>query len=278
MRRVVPSALLGLLTVGTAAGIALGVADQPSQTPAQWVASALATTAQAGTARFTFSLVLTHSNSAAWTEVRGSGLVAFKSGDMTATEHVPGSAVTTRTITIRHSEYVELDAVLRSHWVKLPLPREPQSSLGLADPLGTVVPISGLNGYEPVVAVRDVGPAAIGGIETTRYLVSTAVPPLCPGQHKDSPTLTAKQLPTTVWLERSGRIVQVRSRVQETYGPLPAGTDPAFGNFTKGLRVDSIATLRFSGFGLPVTISAPPLGRSLNRAVSIGTAQSRRCR
>ena len=174
-------------------------------------------------ARFTFSLVLTHSNSAAWTEVRGSGLVAFKSGDMTATEHVPGSAVTTRTITIRHSEYVELDAVLRSHWVKLPLPREPQSSLGLADPLGTVVPISGLNGYEPVVAVRDMGPAAIGGIETTRYLVSTAVPPLCPGQHKDSPTLTAKQLPTTVWLERSGRIVQVRSRVQRPTGLCPPG-------------------------------------------------------
>jgi hypothetical protein len=278
MRRAVPWALLGLLTAGTAAGIALGVADRPSQTAAQWVASAFATTAQAGTARFTFSLVLTHSNSAAFTEARGSGQVDFVSGDLTATERAFGSNVTTHTIAIGHTEYVGLDAELHARWVKLPLPHEPQSSLGLAGVLGGAVPFLGLSGYEPVVAVDDVGPASIGTTETTRYLVSSAPPPLCPGHHKHGSTLTSKQLPTTVWLDHSGRIVQIRSRIQETFGPLPAGTDPAFGNLTNRLRVDSASTLHFSDFGLPVAISAPSTGRILSRGVSIGTAESRRCR
>ena len=86
VRRLVPWALLGLLTVGAAAGIALGVANQPGQTPAQWVASALTTTARAGTARFTYSDSVSSSVAQLRSQVRGYGVVDFKRDEVRDTE------------------------------------------------------------------------------------------------------------------------------------------------------------------------------------------------
>jgi hypothetical protein len=278
MRRFVPWILLGLLTVSAAAGVALGVADQASQTPAQWASHALATTARAGTARFTDSVTVFGSHARAETEDRGYGLVDFTSGDVSSTDKGRNPTSTTRTISVGATWYVEVSSGLRSHWAKVSLPHKPLGTLGLGATPGGLIALSGLSGYERVVGVRQVGPPDVGGT-VTEYVVTTAPPPVCPEQHQDSSGLSFKQLPTTVWLDQAGRIVRVRSQFQESFGPLPAGTDPAISNVIKGGEtIHFVATLHFSDFGLPVTISAPPTGRSPGGEESSGTAQSRPCR
>ena len=290
VRRLVPWALLGLLTVGAAAGIALGVANQPGQTPAQWVASALATTARTGSARFTYSDSDSSSIAELRSQVRGYGVVDFKRGDLRDTEvnrqlndggganadqHARSSLDTTETIGIGHTLYEDIGAPLDIHWMKLPLPREPQSNLGFGAALNGNVALSGLEGVDPVVTVRAAGPATVGGVATIKYLVSTAAPVLCPGQHKTT-GLTFEQLPTTVWIDHAGRIVQVRSEFREEFGPPPAGIGAPFSHIPTG-SVHSVATLRFSDFGLPLTIAAPSIGPNLGQSASFGIATSRRC-
>jgi hypothetical protein len=278
MRRFVPWILLGLLTVGAAAGVALGVAEQASQTPAQWVSHALTTTARAGTARFTDSVTVFGSHDRPEIEDRGYGLVDFTSGDASSTDKGRSPTSTTRTISIGATWYVEVSSAFRSHWAKLSRPHEPSGTLGLGGTPGGLVALSGLSGYEPVVAVRQVGPADVGGA-VTKYVVTAAPLPLCPEQRRDTGGPSLRQLPTTVWLDQAGRIVRVRSQYQESFGPLPAGTDPAIANAVKGGEtIHFAATLQFSDFGLPVTISAPPIGHRPNGEASSGTAQSRPCR
>jgi hypothetical protein len=278
MRRFVPWILLGLLTVGAAVGIALGVANQAARTPTQWVANALTTTAQAGTARFTDSVAVFGSHARPEIEDRGHGLVDFTSGDASSTDKGRNPTSTTRTISIGATWYVEVSSAFQSHWAKLARPHEPLGTLGLGGTPGGLVALSGLSGYEPVVAVRQVGPADVGGA-VTEYVVTTASPPLCPKQHRDTGGPSLKQLPTTVWLDQAGRIVRVRSQFQESFGPLPAGTDSAITNAVKGGEtIHFAATLHFSDFGLPVKISAPPTGHSPGGEASSGTAQSRPCR
>ena len=80
MRRFVPWALLGLLTVGAAAGIALGVANQGGPTAEQWVAHAYATTDRAGTARFTALQVTSSRNPELRSSVSTTGVLDFTRG------------------------------------------------------------------------------------------------------------------------------------------------------------------------------------------------------
>ena len=196
-------------------------------------------------------------------------------GGANGDQHVRASLDTAETIEIGHTLYEDFGAPLNSHWMKLPLPREPQSSLGLGAALNGSVALSGLDGVEPIVTVAAAGPATVGGVATTKYVVSTAPPVLCPGQHKTT-ALTLEQLPTTVWIDEAGRIVQVRSEFREHFGPVPAGISPLFSHIPTG-SARSVATLRFSDFGLPLTIAAPTIEPSSGKSFSIGIAKARRC-
>ncbi len=289
MRRLAPWALLGLLTAGTAAGIALGVANQPGQTPAQWVANALEATARAATARFTYSHVTSSTNPDLRGTLSGHGVVNFTRGDVRVTEmdrdvtyqggplsglHATPSTEVLDAVGIGGALYQSYDAPANLHWMKLNFPREPRSSLGLADALNASVALSGLDGNDPVVAVHDSGPATVAGVATTKYVVSTAPPALCARQRAVG--LTSQQMPSIVWIDKAGRIVRVRAEIRDDLVVPPDPTSQVFTHVPTG-KVTVVATLQFSRFGAPVTIAAPSLGRTYERSESVGIAVARGC-
>jgi hypothetical protein len=292
MRRFVPWALLGLLTVGVAAGIALGVANQPGQTPAQWVAAAFATTARAGTARFVYSKSTSSPNPDLRSSLSGYGVVDFARGDVQATqvEHdvtfggdplgtlraLP-STETLGEVGIGRVDYMSFDAPLNRNWMKEDFLSEPPSGLRLDAALDAGLAPSVLEG-DPSEGVHDAGPATVGGVATTKYLVPIVPVVVCSGPH-DTKALTIRQSPSTVWVDKAGRIVQVRSDIRGQLGPwpeLPAGTDPAFAQMSKLVtgKVDTVAILRFSDFGAPVTIRAPKVEVHQGGSESVGSARS----
>ncbi len=110
---------------------------------------------------------------------------------------------------------------------------------------------------------------------TTKYLVPTVPAVVCSGPH-DTKALTIRQPPSTVWIDEAGRIVQVRSDIRGQFGPVPAGIYPALAQMARLLigKVDTVATLRFSDFGAPVTIRAPKVDEQHSGSVSLGSASS----
>ena len=272
-----------------AAGIALGVADQPGQTPAQWVAGALAATARAGSARFTYSHVTTSSNPDLRGTLSGYGVVNFTRGDVRVTEvdrdvtfqggplgdrHATPSTQSLKAVGIGRALYQSYDAPVNLHWMKLSFARQPRSNLGLAEALNASVALSGLDGIDPVVAVHDAGPATVAGVATTRYVVSTAPPVLCAGQHTTG--LTSAQVPSTVWIDQAGRIVRVRAEFRDDLAVPSGRAGRVFAHMPTG-TVDVVATLSFSRFGIPVAITAPPVGQTFGRSVEFSVGLARRC-
>jgi hypothetical protein len=292
MRRLVPWALLGLLTVGAAAGIALGVANQPGQTPAQWVATAFAATTRAGTARFVYNKVTSSSNPNLRSSLSGFGVVDFTRGDVRTTqlEHdvtfggdplgtlqaVP-STETVGEVGIGRTDYVSFDAPLNRNWMREDFPSEPRSGLTLDGLFDASLALSVLE-ENPAAGVQDAGRATVEGVATTKYLVPVVPVVVCSGPH-NTKALTIRQSPSAVWIDQAGRIVQVRSDIRGQFGPVPAGNDPAFPAFAQMSKLltgktDTVATLRFSDFGAPVTIRAPKVEKQHDASVTVGSARS----
>jgi hypothetical protein len=277
-RRAIPVALLGLLLVGVlTAGIAgqivsprahtTAAAASATSSPGRWVATLLATTARAGTARVTYSQVNASPNPEMRDSIIGRGAVDFvtgavrvsqverQAGDVAsgARQPHPGPAAftpiagTIATIGVGKAVYEEF----AGHWLLLGLPRDPHAQLGLEFVGNASIALGGLEGLEPVASVRRLGPASLEGMPTTRYLVTNA--PLLCGKTPAKNAGFEVQGPTTVWVDGHGRLVQARYTI-DVGGNVPRGTP------SSGLAVGPVtttATLTLSRFGSPVTIAAP---------------------
>ncbi len=186
MPRVVPWALLLALLVGVCVGAVVGQVQTPGQTPTQWVDGVLAATNAAGTARITYVSALTSSTPAQQSSTTGSGVVDFRTGSIRVTEvsrsyessSTDGGPLHTslvrdvdETIDIGKSSF-ENDF---GSWTKTARGTSAGDPLGLDDALGPFT-LGPIGGGEPVTGVEDLGPAIVGGVATTRYLVTTRVP------------------------------------------------------------------------------------------------------
>jgi hypothetical protein len=292
-RRIVPFALLVLLLIGVLSAALAGQLSSPTTTPtttapltttapssaAKWVAKLLATTARAGSAHFTYSHVTSSPNPDLRGTITGSGAVNFTAGTVEVSEvdqqvelvpsgglfqpHagqqpsqnevLPARAVaqpsrnTISMIGVGKATYQGANGV-NGDWMRLALPRDPRAQLGLQYAVNASVALSGLTGLQPVASVHALGTARLDGVATTRYLVTNA--PLC-GRSSNGPGLETLG-PTTVWVDSHGRLEQARWTAS-TSGTLPSAPTAVFPLGPS----KTTATLTFSRFGLPVTITAP---------------------
>jgi len=301
MRRLVPWVLLGLLGLATAAAAALGAAGAPAApvvTPAQWVAAVLATTAQAGTAHFSYSHVTASPNPDLRGSLSGSGVVDFSQGNVSVTEvdhqieFEGGPTGLTRPVpTTTNDEEIVIGGVMYSRlsrdafgaqiteadfpFTKVSVPRQTRAELSLSFALDASAGLGDLEGIEqPVVAVHDLGPSTVDGQATTRYLVQNAPVHACPSVRKSAVVTT--EAPSVIWVDGRGRLVQARSSSRFN-GVLPAAARklPGFAQFPTGPSATT-DTLTFSSFGAPVHITPPPRGEmALEQRSSTGSASFR---
>jgi hypothetical protein len=273
--------LVAVLGAGTGLGAVLAVVTAPGISPAQWVANLLATTAHAGSARFTYSRISTSPNTYLAGRSQGTGQINFGSGDVRTTdvEHDiqfsgegPGSSThptptTNRTETIGVGKVSYLDFGIggdpgRPQWIKTGLRRDPHATVAetLADNVGISLGAGAGLGAERVVAVRDVGSTMVEGAPTTSYLVTTA--PVCTAPNSAKNKIDGLQTrSTTLWVDAKGRLVQARSSERINDDPPKSffSQDPGLASRLRG-RVTSTSTFDFSAFGQPVHISAPAVG------------------
>jgi hypothetical protein len=101
-------------------------------------------------------------------------------------------------------------------------------------------------------------------VATTRYVVSTV--PVCPsprdgGRQGRGSTLAETVGPSDVWVDSQGRLVQIVGS-RRVSGRPPAALAPP--GLARALAYPATTTdaLRFSDFGAPVHIHAPPVLRS----------------
>ena len=289
-RRVIPWILLGLLGLGAVAAAAIGQVRSPSaatapagSSAAQWVATLLATTTDAGTAHFTYSHVTTSPDPQLRGSITGSGEVDFTAGSVQVTEVeqqteiVPAGGLlqpragqpqnvvepargvarkvrnVTKMVGVGTAMYQN---VFGNRWVRMGITRDPHAQLGLQLAANASVALAGLDGVQPVASVRKLGPATLDGVATTRYLVTDHAPQPCAGS--DQATSAAlerleRQNPTTVWVDGRGRLVQARYSIS-TAGSLPKGPTALFAPLGPATTT---ATLTFTQFSAPVTITAP---------------------
>jgi hypothetical protein len=263
----------------------------PRTTPARWVASVLAASAEARSARFTYSSVTTSRNPALASRIIGRGLVDFTSGDVRVSEMDSDRQFTmgligarlnatptlnrSQDIYIGRSDYKDLSNPSGGQvWIRLPLPRNPRADLGLSfadNAGGTLDTISG--DFEYAKSVHNLGSKMLSGIPTTRHLVKTASVCGLPRRVPKQP-VTEQQGPTTMWLDGQGRLIQLRYslRIDEVRPPALRPDASSMARLMKG-RAAMTATLRFSDFGTPVHIKAPPLSdvaSSSSHSISVG--------
>jgi hypothetical protein len=297
VRRFVPWLLIALVALGGAAGAALGIAAHrtPSESPSQWVAAVLATTEAAGSARFSFTQITSSPNPDLRGSVAGGGAVNFARGEahvaevghqisFTSTNNQPLHPVhqtnTQRAIVIGSTVYQANPIpgfAFTDKYHRLPFPKLPRAQQGLSLALNAAVALDGLHGPNPVASVRALGPAAVGGTVTTQYEVSYAPLRVCPPHQAP---VVVRQLPTDVWVDDAGRLVQARS-TSFFSGQLPknATLPSALQDVPRG-PTTTVATLRFSAFGSPVHVVAPPASAiaGSGSSFSVMLEQGKSCR
>jgi hypothetical protein len=136
----------------------------------------------------------------------------------------------------------------------LPIPKLPRAQRGLS------------------LALNDVGPATIDGTATTQYDVTYAPLQVClPRQ----PPAVVRQLPSLVWVDNTGRLVQVRSTSYFSDRlPRDVKLPTAFDGVPRA-PTTTVATLTFSAFGLPVHVVAPLASAIAPKGESSGFATAR---
>jgi hypothetical protein len=293
VRRLVPWSLLCLLAVGAAAGAALaGGRTSPESTPSQWVAGVLASTQKARSAEFTYSHVTSSSNPDLRGSLSGHGLVDFSTGDVRVTEvdhdvtftstgrqplH-PESTTSTEDAVVVGGTVYQANPIpgfsFSTKYRKLPFSGLPRSQRGLSLALNASVALDALQGPYAVASVTKLGPSVDHGVTTTQYEVSYAPLHVC-AAHQAPQVLT--QPPSRLWLDRAGRLVQVRSAFSYT-SPIAHGAKlpAALADLPQG-PVTTVATLTFTAFGRAVHIAAPPTNEILpmGSATSFGIAVAR---
>lgn len=273
MRRLLPWALLGLLSLGVAAGAVLGQLESPARTPAQWVDGVVAATQAAGTAHFKFANVTTSPDASQASKSAGVGVIDFSNGDFRVTtlfrqqqfESINGGAPRLidqiwglETIAIGQTVYSDLNVSQPfGEWAEVHYPRALRQDFGLGAS-GAEDAVGGLAGPTPVDAVHPMGRASVGGVPATRYAITTEPLYVC-GAH--GRTLYVRRFaPTTLWVDGQGRLLRAQTSLHfpgyTSHGP------PDASGFWRPIVVApsaTIATLTFSQFGAPVHIAAPPV-------------------
>lgn len=269
MRRVLPWALLVVLLVGAGVGAVVGqAATRPGPAPAaaQWIAGVVATTRAAGTAHFTDTSWTTSRVPALRGSSSGSGVVDFATGSVSATDvshsyelsstdggPMRGSVVrnVTAVIAIGRSAWERLGG----SWAKSARLRPGDDPLDLVDAPGASVALDAISGAGPVVGIRPLGPATVGGVATTRYLVVRARPTPCDAaQAAALKDFTIGS--TTLWVDGAGRLVQVQNALHIDITPPPPALHAYSSGFPTGAEVIT-TTVRLGDFGAPVHITAP---------------------
>jgi hypothetical protein len=297
MRRLVPWVLVSLVALGAAAGAALGIAHGTApESPSQWVAAVLATTQRAGTARFSYAQVTTSPNADLRGSLSGHGEVNLVTGDTQVTEvdhdisftstdnqplHPVHSSNTVKAVVIGGTVY-QANPIpglrFTAQYHVLAFPKLPQVQRGLSLALNADVALDSLRGSNAVASVRNLGPASVDGTAATQYEV-TFVPVRVCDPHQPPATVTER--PSEVWVDGTGRLLQVRSTSYFS-GRLPRGEKfPAgFGVFPHA-PTTTVATLTFSAFGMSVDVVAPSASALAPRGESsVGTlvARAQSCR
>ena len=261
MRRGLPFALVGLVAVATGIGAWLGLSTAPAGGPAQaWVAQVLATTQAVGTVRFTYTSVTTSSNPDLQSSASGSGAVDFADNSARATEIRAEKGSSGSQVRLGRTVYMGIAAPGQPHdmWINIGRPPDGgQDLLGL-EFTNAAGALAGFSGPFHAVRVEDLGSAVVDGVPSTGYRVISG--PICASSRSGPPSDTTG--PTDLWVDGGGRLVQVRSTSSVSVGAAPAGTpsaaEPPRSEWGTATTTDII---RFSGYGEPVTITAPPLPR-----------------
>ncbi len=288
MRRLLPWALLGLLGVGVVAGAAVGQADYPSLSPGQWVDGVLAATAAAGSAHLHFSTVGSSAEPTERAAESGSGVVDFTNGDFRITQvnhqieyqstnggpQLPMAETWTEVVvaigqTMYRDDSENLDGTSsRPFWERSHFPRDVHQAFGLDAGTDAENALAGLSGITPVAAVRTLGPDTVDGVRTTRYLVTDRPLQLCtsrPGQasHPIStaldPFLASALVPTTIWVDPAGRLVQAQLTTHISTQEWKAMRKLSGDSQLPTAPFTDVTTLQFSELGAPVHVAAPPV-------------------
>lgn len=276
MRRIVPWALLAVLTLGVALGAGTGVAGQSPAVSAQaQMAQIIGATKRAHSARFAYSSVSTSTNALLRSRGSGTGEVDFTTDSMRSSERdrstglvtVGGATAratarpTTRTtvqadIRIGRTDYVQLSPgirVLGARWIKTTFPA---GTIGPFGVLGQISPLDTLAMDEsvPGLRVETLGPATVDGRATTKLLVSV---PSC-GAAVHGHGVRESSAPTEIWVDSRDRLVQARA-VTHIAVSKDAYRGSAFAGSAPTGRSTIVAVARLYDFGEPVSVRAPPV-------------------
>lgn len=298
MRRFVPWVLLAVLAIGVAGFAALGQVESTSGvTPAAWVHNVIGATTAAGSAHLRFVTVTTSADASQDQTTTGNGEVDFVNGNFSVTEFYRqhGAESTNggpvqqleemwgeHTIAIGQTVYhrlvlpvsVSVSAPL-SGWSRSHFPRKVHQAFGLDAAIGAENAVAGLASIAPVGAVRELGPGFVGGVATTRYLITARPLYLC-GKH--GKTVTLHLVPaTTVWIDGDGRLLQARVSEYNKGGPVqvPAGPSGSGGSTVTVPSSITVSMLTFSGLGAPVHVEAPSINGTGGGGFSLALIQSK---
>jgi hypothetical protein len=270
MRRLAPWVLVSLIAVGAAAGAALGIAHSSSgETPSQWVATLLATTEKAGTARFSYTQITSSPNANLRRSLSGHGTANLVTDDAGVTEvdhevgfnstnggpiHPVHTTTTVHAIVIGGTVYQENPIPgfsFTNRYHALAFPNLPRAQRGLSLALNASVALDALRGPSSVASIRTLGPDTVDGAAATRYELTYAPLHMC-SPHQ--PPEVVRRQPSDVWVDHAGRLLQVRSTSYFS-DLLPRGVKlPA--DFPRG-PTTTVSTLTFSAFGSRVHLVAP---------------------
>jgi hypothetical protein len=276
MRRALPWVTVGLLVLGVGAGVGLGIAGHtptpPPLTATGQISRMVATTRQAGTARFTYSTNSTSTNRLLRGSTRGNGEVDFGEATLETTERdrsigFSGTSAATEKpvaqdnvvdqVLIGRTEYtrLEFDDDSDSPWTKGPTwPKGTFGSLGALEDVGPIGALSLDEGVRGLL-VEDAGSGPVHGVETTEYRL---VVPTC-GTSTPSDGFSESTGPLQLWVDGRGRLVQARQSITEDIAKnAHLGAAFAGGGFPAG-RVTIVSVIDLGHFGARVAIAAPPV-------------------
>ncbi len=153
-------------------------------------------------------------------------------------------------------------------WERSHFPRDVHKGFGLDAGTDAENALAGLSGITPVASVRTLGPETVDGVRTTRYLVTDRPLQLCasrPGQASRpistalDPIWASTLVPTTIWVDPAGRLVQARLTTHITTQEWKAMRKLSGDSQLPTTPFTDVTTLQFSEFGAPVHVVAPPV-------------------
>jgi hypothetical protein len=192
------------------------------------------------------------------------------------------STTTIETIAVGKAFYQRVAAFsgqppLFVHW---PQRADPTAWRGLAMVVDSTGALHNVIGLTPVARVTEVGQRTIGSVLTTEYRVTAAAPVACPSPRRAA--FSVERGPTLLWIDADGRLVLARTTSSESNAvfPVPASSKLQVPSPLLRLmsgRVTTTDTLRFSGFGSPVHVAAPPKDELLRSGSSAVAIRAKAC-